>query len=360
MGSRFRGAHDRRAKVAGMSSTEMRTPAQRVHVGAIAEVLRTLEIEGPVLVLGSKRSVAAVDWGGLESRLALTYFDRSEPHNPQRVVDEAIRLARDVAPRTIIAVGSASAIDLGKTVRKEIDALAVAIPSTLGGAEMSRGYGVLQATHEKAVGATRHVYAEVCYDPELLATLPTATLGASGLNAWAHTIEARYAGREHWLGRAAAEAAGRRLPALLLEAAASRHVALHRQLFEAAHLAGFALNACGMAIHHATCHALGGLTRIPHGVLNAMVLPHALRLNGRLAPAALAEVAASFAIVDLVWEAERVRDAYKLPRTLAELGVPRETTELAIEPIFASPLLRNNPAPVERGDLVDLLCAVYG
>ncbi len=338
----------------------MRTPAQRVHVGAIAATLRTLEIDGPVLVLGSRRSIEAVDWGGLESRLAVTYFDRSEPHNPQRVVDEAIQLARAEAPRTIVAVGSASAIDLGKAVRTELDAQTVAIPSTLGGAEMSRGYGVLQPTHAKAVGSTRHVYADVCYDPDLLASLPAATLGASGLNAWAHAIEARYARREHWLGKAAAEYAGRRLPALLLEASRLRDAALHRRLFEAAHLAGFALNTCGMALHHATCHALGGLTRIPHGVLNAMVLPHALRLNGRLAPAALAEVAASFSLGDLVREAERVRDAFQLPRTLAELGAPRETPELALKPILASPLLENNPARVEQSDLEDLLREVYG
>lgn len=343
-----------------MAISQMRTPAQRIHVGPIGEVLRELEVESPALVLGSRRSVGAVDWSALAQRAQLSFFTRSVPHNPQEVVDEAVRIAAGLAPRTIIAVGSASAIDLGKAVVEHTPAKMVAIPTTLGGAEMSRGYGVLQPEGRKAVAALRVVYGTVCYDPQLLATLPAPHLGATGINGWAHAIEARYARREHWLGKAAAEAAGRRFPRLLMAASAHRDATLHRELFEAAYLAGIALNACSMGLHHATCHALGGLTRIPHGVLNAMVLPHALRINARKAPECVAEVAAAFCNADLVGEAERLRDAFTLPRTLAQLGVSADIPERALEPILASPLLQNNPAAVEAQDVRAVLREVYG
>jgi len=344
-----------------MLTFEMRIPAQRVHLGPIGETLRELELDGPVLVLGSERSVRAIDWNGLEERAHVVYFTRSRPHNPQSSVEEARRFARAQAPRAIVAVGSASAIDLGKAISEAVPGAAmVAIPSTLGGAEMSRGYGVLEPEGRKATATMRGAYGDVCYDPELLATLPAQTLGASGLNAWAHTIEAHYARRAHWLGKAAAVSAGRRLPSLLLAAAKRRDTELHRSLFEVAHLAGFALNACSMGLHHATCHALGGLTQIPHGVLNAMVLPHAVRLNARLAPQSVAAVAEAFTMDDLPAEAERVRDAFDLPRTLAELRVPADVLERALEHIAKSPLLLNNPAPVERSDIAGMLRAVYG
>lgn len=340
---------------------EMRTPAQRIRCGPIQELLADLGLPSPVLVLGSRRSIGAVDWDPLERAARVSFFAGSTPHNPQEAVDEAAGIARAMEPAAILAVGSASAIDLGKAVAQHAaGAELVAIPTTLGGAEMTRGYGVLQPTAQKAVAAMHGVYGTVCYDPELLATLPRAVLGSTGINGWAHAVEAHYARRVHWLGRAAARRAGGRFPALLLAAGERRDAAVHAALFEAACLAGFALNACGMALHHATCHALGGLTQIPHGVLNAMVLPHALRLNAGIAPRQVAAVAEAFGIADLAAEAERLRDAFALPRSLAEIGVTAETAERAAEPILASTLLRNNPEPVGRDEVSSLLRAVHG
>ena len=231
------------------------------------------------------------------------------PHNPRDVVRRSRRVRRLAPLRTVVAIGSSSAIDLGKAVADGRDVVLALVPTALGGAEMSRGYGVLEGDR-KAGGRLASPAPIVIYDAALLASLPARELGSIGINAWAHAIEARYARMPHVLGGAAALEAGRRLPPLLRRAAVQRDDALHAELFEAAHLAGFALDTRSMGLHHAVCHVVGGLTRIPHGIVNAIVLPHAVRANARLAPDAVAAVAGAFGIADLAAEAEAIAAAY--------------------------------------------------
>ena len=118
---------------------------------------------------------------------------------------------------------------------------------------------------------------------------------------------------------------------------------MHRDLFEAAHLAGFALDARSMGLHHAVCHVIGGLTRIPHGIVNAVVLPRAVRANAQLAPQAVGAVASALNLDDLAAEAEAIARAYALPRTFAQLGAHPGLVERALPLVMEHPLLRNNP-----------------
>jgi alcohol dehydrogenase class IV len=146
----------------------------------------------------------------------------------------------------------------------------------------------------------------------------------------------------------------------LLEAAKRRDSEVHGRLFEAAYLAGFALNACGMGFHHATCHVLGGLTRVPHGIINAIVLPHAVRANAEVAPQAVAGVAQAFGIPDLALRAEAIGVACELPKTLGERGVRGDIVERAVASILASPLMNNNPAPVPAALVERVVRAAIG
>ena len=127
------------------------------------------------------------------------------------MVELAGALVDEHACTAVVAIGSSSAIDLGKAVADGRDVTLVLVPTALGGAEMSRGYGVLDGDR-KAGARLRAPAAAVIYDPALLATLPARELGSIGINAWAHTIEAAYARTQHALGGAAALTAGRTLP----------------------------------------------------------------------------------------------------------------------------------------------------
>jgi maleylacetate reductase len=328
---------------------------RRIVFGPVNRALRELALEGPIALFGTERSAALVAddaFGGA----AVHRFTGARSHNPRATVEEAGRLVDEHGCRGVVAIGSSSAIDLGKAVADGRDVVLTLVPTALGGAEMSRGYGVLEGD-EKRSGRLRSPAPNVVYDAALLATLPPRELGSIGINGWAHTIEAFYARTQHALGTAAALDAGRAMPALLKRGATRRDDALHEALFRAAHLAGFALDTRSMGLHHAVCHVIGGLTQIPHGVVNAVVLPHAIRANARIAPDAVAAVAGAFGIPDLAGEAEAIASAYALPRTFAELGAPPDLTERALPRVMAHRLLENNPAMPDETTVRELLDA---
>ncbi len=331
---------------------DQRIAERRIVFGPAGESLRALALPEPVALFGTGRSAALVGDDALGS--AVRRFAGVRHHNPRETVEEAGALVDAHACRSIVAIGSSAAMDLGKAVADGRDVVLALVPTALGGAEMSRGYGVLDGDR-KGGGRLKSPAPIVVYDAALLATLPPRELGSIGINAWAHCIEAAYARTPHALGTAAAVEAGRALPRLLKRAVRERTAELHGALFEAAHLAGFALDARSMGLHHAVCHVIGGLTHFPHGINNAIVLPHAVRANARLAPGALAAVARALGIEDLAAEAESIARAYALPRTFAELGAPKDLVALALPRVMAQPLLANNPAQPDEAAVRELL-----
>jgi maleylacetate reductase len=343
-----------------MSETvsDQRIAECRIVFGPVADAFAALGLGGPIALLGSERSLAALRddmFGGA----AVHRYAGVTPHNPRATVEEARAFVTAHGAHSVVAIGSSSAIDLGKAILEVHDVVLALVPTALGGAEMSRSYGMLDGDR-KTGGRIASPAPVVLYDAALLASLPPRELGSIGINAWAHTIEAAYARTQHALGSAAAVEAGRMLPRLLIDAATRRDERVHRALFEAAHLAGFALDTRSMGLHHAVCHVLGGLTQIPHGILNAIVLPHAIRANRQLAPGAVAAVAQAFGIDDLAEQAEAIAAAYALPRTLAELGAAGDVPARALPRVLEHRLIPNNPAPPDPATVEALLRAVYG
>ena len=337
--------------------SDERIAERRVLFGPVAGAFPAVRLEGPVALLGTERSLHVLRdelFGGAH----VYRYAGARPHNPRAAVEEARALAETHACRSVVAIGSSSAIDLGKAVLEVRDVVLALVPTALGGAEMSRSYGMLDGDR-KSGGRIASPAPIVVYDAALLASLPRRELGSIGINAWAHTIEAAYARTQHVLGTAAAVEAGRMLPRLLKRAAERRDEAVHRVLFEAAHLAGFALDTRSMGLHHAVCHVLGGLTQIPHGIVNGIVLPHAVRANARLAPDAVSAVAQAFGIPDLAAEAESISVAYDLPRTLAELGAAPDVPARALPRVLEHRLLANNPAPPDAATVEELLRRAY-
>ncbi|HTW83520.1 MAG TPA: iron-containing alcohol dehydrogenase [Candidatus Sulfotelmatobacter sp.] len=335
---------------------EERIDQRRIVFGPLEEALRAIAPAEPIGLVGTRRSVALIPPGAVT---VTTVYDDVRPHNPRTGIDAVARLVDEQQIETLVAIGSSSAIDLGKAVSDGRALTLVVIPTALGGAEMSRGYGFL-AGDVKGGGRLKTPPPVVIYDATLLASLQQRELGSIGINAWAHCIEAAYARTEHATGLAAAVFAGGRLPALLRAAAKVRDWTLDGALFQAAHLAGYALDTRSMGLHHAICHVIGGLTQIPHGIVNAIVLPHAVRGNARLDPNVVEAVADWFGIADLAGEAEAIARAFALPRTFAELGAPADLIERALPRVMASPLLANNAAPVDEATVRTVLTAAYG
>jgi len=121
-----------------------------------------------------------------------------------------------------------------------------------------------------------------------------------------------------------------------------------------AHLAGAALATVSMAIHHGLCHILGGTVGVPHGVANAIILPHAMRFNLDVAAPELARAAQAMGIergnktdaqmaqagTEFV---DRLISGMGLSRRLRDAGVAEDDLPRLAALAFNSATVQNNP-----------------
>jgi len=273
---------------------------------------------------------------------------------PSARIDDALALAGD----GIVALGGGSAIDLGKAISAEAGAPLVSIPTTYAGAEWTPYFGIRHPDRRmKGGGAGAHL-GGVVYVPELTLSLPRAETVGTAMNALAHCAEALYVqghnaeADEHAL-------AGARLIAVSLPRVvdAPREVAERTKLLEGAMHAGMALGKSMLALGHAMAQALGGRYGLPHGALNAVSLPAALRFNEQVAPDAIARLGAALG-GDAI---ERVEHLARLGgfERLRDLGVPQE--ELAEVALATSqrPGAKANPLQATPAELEALLRSVW-
>ena len=165
--------------------------------------------------------------------------------------------------------------------------------------------------------------AGIVYDPKLTLGLPRAESGGTAMNALAHTAEALYVKGRNDAGDERA-LAGARLIAELLPLVLERpdDLELRTHLLEGAANAGEALALAGLGLGHAMAQAVGGAYGLPHGTMNAIVLPAALRFNSALAPDAVRRFGEAIGAADD--PAAKVEELAALsgPTRLRDVGVP--------------------------------------
>ena len=135
---------------------------------------------------------------------------------------------------------------------------------------------------------------------------------------------------------------------------------LRLRVHQAATMAGMAFTQAGLGLCHAMSHSLGGIFHVPHGRLNAILLPSIVSCNAHVAGRKYAEIARiagiggsaeSVAVRNLKNGLIRLRRELKLPETLAQAGIaPRElwaATGQSVEATLKDPCCGSNPMVVE-------------
>ena len=201
--------------------------------------------------------------------------------------------------------------------------------------------------------------AAAVYDPELTLDLPRAETGGTAMNALAHCAEAFYArGRSDAGDRHAhcgAAAISHALPSAL---ANGRNVYARTRLLEGAMRAALALAEAGLALGHAMAQALGGRYGLPHGALNAVCLPAALRFNEPAVPDAIRKLAAAMATDDPIGRVEELARLAGYER-LRDLAVPQDELNDVAEAVASRPGTRANPRPATPAEIAELLRSVW-
>jgi maleylacetate reductase len=328
--------------------------------GSIAQLPAELDRLGAkhALLLSTpeqKESLQAVS-KALGSRCAGTY-DKAAMHVPVEVAEDARRVARELGADCCVTVGGGSTTGLGKAIALTSTLPILAVPTTYAGSEMTPIYGLTEGGLKKTGRDARVLPKTVIYDPLLTLSLPAALSAASGMNAIAHCVEALYAHDGNPIISLMAEEGIRALAVSLpkikkkTEDLDARSDALY-----GAWLAGVALGAAGMALHHKLCHVLGGFG-LPHAETHSIVLPHAMRYNRDAAPEAMRSIGRALEEQDApgaVWDLER---ELGIAMKLADIGMKESDLERAAK--IASEAPYPNPRKVEYGPVLELLVNAY-
>ena len=339
--------------------------ATRIYAGAGAvSALETFGAKRVFLVTdpyfmknGTAQRIAA-----LAKAEQVEFFDRVQPDPTVALAAEGTAKLREFAPDLLVALGGGSAMDCAKAMAyfAQGGVKLVAIPTTSGSGSEVTDFAIL--THGKAkhplVDETLRPAAAIL-DSDLLTELPKGLIAETGFDVLTHAAEsyvARDAGTITDLyAREAFSSAFAALPASY-----AGNTAVRLKVHLAATMAGMAFTQAGLGLCHAMSHSLGGMFHVPHGRLNAIILPSVIGCNAHVASKKYAELARTagmggsvdtIAVRNLKNGLIRLRRELNLPETLVQAGVdPRSVWRNAdeiVKAVLADPCCQSNPMAVE-------------
>ncbi|UYV38760.1 iron-containing alcohol dehydrogenase [Rhodobacteraceae bacterium D3-12] len=313
---------------------------------------------------------------------------------PEAVILSAVERAQDAEVAGVIGLGGGSSLDVAKLVAllapgrealQDVYGVGMAkgprlplilVPTTSGtGSEVTPISIVTTGTNEKVGVVSPVLLPDIALlDPELTYGLPAHITAATGIDAMVHAIEAfaSASANNNPVSKSLAKEALRLMGAAILTAVQDGSNAQARgDMLLGSMLAGQAFANSPVAAVHALAYPLGGHFHIPHGLSNALVLPHVLRFNIATAPQPYAELA-PYAFPDLGKLEGQARAAAfcdRLAELSAECGlqtnlramnIPEEILpKLAQDAMNQTRLLVNNPRELTEADALAIYRAAY-
>jgi maleylacetate reductase len=335
--------------------------------GAATRLLETMEPLGwqRVLLCASRSMRAGGQIDKVRSSLGgklAAIFDHVQPHVQDVQVREVLALAQENDVDALVGLGGGSPIGMAKAVGFQMHLPIAAIPTTYAGSEMTTVYGITHTDENPprkvTVSDPKIAPRLVIYDPDLTLDLPPSLTASTGINALAHCIEALYSRTSNPLSSAAAVEGLRHINNALLGCFRDgTNLDARSEMLLGSHLAGLSLVSVSMGLHHGICHVLGGTANVPHGIANAIMLPHAIRFNADATAAQLLPAAEAMKIPgngngpeevveELAREIYSLIGVMDLPQHLREVGVREADLPRLAEIAFKNHTVQNNPKPI--------------
>ena len=291
-----------------------------------------------------------------------TFFSQVKPDPTVGLAAEGTALMRQEKPDLLIALGGGSAMDTAKAMVYFAGegVRFVAIPTTSGSGSEMTNFAIL--THDQG----KHPLIDDRLQPDveilsedLVQDLPPALVADGGFDVLRHALESLTATNADPITRALAERAFT-MVFDSLGASFRGDKSVRGSLHLASAMAGLAFSQSGLGMCHALSHALGGVFHLPHGRLNAILLPEVIAKNAAAAAGAYARAAdlaglgssaETMGVRNLRSGLIRLRKELKLPATLKDAGVRPQELETHRKDILraalADPCMKTNPVQGE-------------
>jgi len=203
-------------------------------------------------------------------------------------------------------------------------------------------------------------------DPLLTQSMPSSLTAATGLDALVHAIESYTSLMAYPISEVLALESIRLISTNLRPAVFNgNNLAARDAMLMGSLLAGMAFNNTRLGNAHAMSHPLSACFNIPHGVSNAVLIPHVMEFNLPAAPNKFINIAvamgenieglnrmeAAKAAVNAVW---RLNQDIGIPKTLTELGAKKDAIQAMAEDAMKSGNILVNPRKTRIEDIISL------
>lgn len=277
---------------------------------------RTLIVTDNIL---TKLGMAGDVQKALEERnIFSVIYDGTQPNPTTENVAAGLKLLKENNCDSVISLGGGSPHDCAKGIAlvaanggdirdyEGVDRSAkpqlpmIAINTTAGTASEMTRFCIItdEERHIKMAIVDKHTTPLISVnDPELMLAKPASLTAATGMDALTHAIEAYVSIAATPITDAVAIKAIELIQAHLRTAVKNgENLEAREQMAYAQFMAGMAFNNASLGYVHAMAHQLGGFYDLPHGVCNAILLPHVQRYNAQVCPERLRDVAKAMGV----------------------------------------------------------------
>lgn len=327
-----------------------------------------------------------------EAGLEIAIYDGTEPNPKDTNVAEGLKVFKEENCDMIVTVGGGSPHDCGKGIGiaathegdlynyAGIETLTNALPpilavnTTAGTASEVTRHCVITNTKTKVkyvIVSWRNLPLVSFNDPELMVGKPAGLTAATGMDALTHAVEAYVSKDANPVTDASAIQSIKLIANNLRQAVAmGDNIEARTNMSYASLLAGMAFNNGNLGYVHAMAHQLGGLYDMPHGVANAMLLPHVCKYNVISNPQKFADIAefmgenidglsvheAAQKAIDAMF---RLSKDIGIPTSLKEKGIKEEDFEYMAEMALKDGNAFSNPRKGNEKDIVNIFKSAY-
>ncbi|WCP68937.1 L-threonine dehydrogenase [Vibrio tubiashii] len=296
-------------------------------------------------------------------------FDGTQPNPTISNVNDGLTLLADNECDFVISLGGGSPHDCAKGIAlvaanggkigdyEGVDQSAkpmlplIAINTTAGTASEMTRFCIItdEERHIKMAIVDKHTTPLISVnDPELMLAKPASLTAATGMDALTHAVEAYVSIAATPITDAVAIKAIELIQAHLRKAVENGDdIEAREQMAYAQFMAGMAFNNASLGYVHAMAHQLGGFYDLPHGVCNAILLPHVQRYNAQVCPERLRDVAKAMGVEVEGLNAEQGAEAAidAIVALAKDVGIPAGIQELGAKsediPVLADNALKD-------------------